>query len=81
MSKEESKRQKAKEDAVLLALQGGMALIRRELEIYGMRVDGSIALVSRSNSYDTLWEDALRILQLSAEKEQLKEMAAHFRQG
>ena len=58
----EEHRQKAKEDAVLLALQNDMALIRRNLEIYGMKKDGSTEFISRSINYDVLWEDALRAL-------------------
>jgi hypothetical protein len=58
----EEHRQKAKEDAVLLALQNGMALIRRNLEIYGMKKDGSTEFISTSINYDVLWEDALRAL-------------------
>lgn len=58
----EEERQRAKENAVLLALQNDMALIRRDLEIYGMKKDGSTEFISRSTNYDTLWEDALRAL-------------------
>lgn len=58
----EEQRQKAKEDAVLLALQNDMALIRRDLEIYGMKKDGSTILISKSEDYDHLWEDALTAL-------------------
>jgi hypothetical protein len=56
------KRQQVKEEAVLLALQNGMALIRRDLEIYGMKKDGFTEFISKSVDYDTLWEDALRVL-------------------
>lgn len=58
----EEQRQKAKEEAVLLALQNDIALIRRDLEIYGMRKDGSTEFISLSTNYDALWEDALRAL-------------------
>jgi hypothetical protein len=37
----EQARQEAKEQAVLLALQNNMALIRRSLEIHGMKMDGT----------------------------------------
>lgn len=58
----EEQRQKAKEEAVLLALQNDRALVRRDLEIYGMKKDGSTEFISKSTDYDTLWEDALRSL-------------------
>ncbi len=54
----EEQRQKAKEEAVLLALQNDMALIRRDLEIYGMKKDGSTEFISKSPDYNALWEDA-----------------------
>ena len=55
-------RQEAKEKAVLLALQKGMALIRRGLEIHGMKKGGSTVLISKSKDYDSLWSDALDAL-------------------
>ena len=55
----EEQRQKAKEDAVLLALQNDMALIRRDLKIYGLKKDGSTIFISKSKDYDNLWADAL----------------------
>ena len=64
----EKERQSAKEKAVLLALQNGMALIRRNLEIHGMKVDGSTELISRSNDYDGLWNDALNSLKKKLNK-------------
>ncbi|OHB25123.1 MAG: hypothetical protein A2542_02145 [Parcubacteria group bacterium RIFOXYD2_FULL_52_8] len=59
----EAHRQGAKEEAVLLALQHDMALIRRDLEIHGMKKDGSTLYISTSTDYDLLWDDALRALQ------------------
>lgn len=59
MENNEEKRQNDKEQAVLLALKKDMALIRRGLEIYGMKKDGSLAFISKSESYDNLWSDAL----------------------
>ncbi len=61
MSEEE--RQSAKEKAVLLALQKNMALIRRDLEIHGMKKDGSTIFISKSENYDSLWRDALNALE------------------
>lgn len=55
----EEKRQKIKEEAVLLALQNDMALIRRGLEIWAMKKNGMMEFVSRSIDYDNLWVDAL----------------------
>jgi len=61
MTKEKD-RQSAKEAAVLLALQNDMALIRRDLKIYGMKKNGSTVFISESKDYDTLWQDALEAL-------------------
>jgi hypothetical protein len=55
-------RQDEKESAILIALRNGMALMRRDLEIHGMKVDGSTIFLSRSVNYDLLWGDALRTL-------------------
>ena len=55
----EESRQKAKEAAVLLALQNDMALIRRNLAVWGIKKDGSTEFVSESDDYENLWEDAL----------------------
>jgi len=64
--KEEKDRQKDKEKAVVLALQNGMALIRRDLEIYGMKADGSTILLSKSKDYGSLWGDVLNKLKNQA---------------
>ncbi len=58
----EIEKQKAKEEAVLLALQKDMALIRRDLEVWGMKKDGTTMLISKSESYENLWKDALESL-------------------
>ena len=58
----EKQRQTAKEEAVLLALQHDMALIRRDLEIHGLKKDGSTIFISKSKDYDFLWQDALSAL-------------------
>jgi hypothetical protein len=58
----EASRQSAKEAAVLLALKNGLALIRRDLEIHGMKTNGSTVLICKSKSYDDLWSDALKAL-------------------
>jgi len=58
----EEDKQSAKEKAVLLALNKDMALIRRELEIHGMKKDGSTVFISKSTDYDSLWQDSLEAL-------------------
>jgi len=64
----EESRQDAKEKAVLFALQKDMALIRRDLEVWGMKKDGSTVLLSRSTDYDRLWGDVLHVLEEKNEK-------------
>ena len=59
---DEEKRQSIKEKAVLIALQHDMALIRRELKIYGMKKDGQTIFISESKDYQKLWQDAFRTL-------------------
>lgn len=56
-------RQNSKEEAVLLALRNDMALIRRDLEVWGLRKDGTSEFISKSDDYDLLWQDALASLQ------------------
>ena len=58
----EENRQNQKEEAVLAALKMDMALIRRGLEIWGMKKDSSTIFISKSSDYDHLWEDALAAL-------------------
>ena len=58
----EEERQSTKEEAVLLALQQNMALIRRDPDVYGMKKDGSVVFISKSEHYDDLWGDALQAL-------------------
>lgn len=60
----EEQRQKSKEEAVLIALQNDMALIRRDLEIYGMKKDGTTEFVSKSEDYNMLWDNALEALRI-----------------
>lgn len=59
----EIEKQKTKEEAVLRALQKDMALIRRDLEVWGMKKDGSTVLISKSQNYENLWKDALQALE------------------
>lgn len=58
----EATKQRAKERAVLLALRKGRGLIRRGLEIWGLKVDGSEIRVVKSSSYEELWQNAVKIL-------------------
>lgn len=58
----EEKRQEDKEKAILLALQKDMALLRRELKVYGMKKDGSTVFISESKDYESLWTDTLKAL-------------------
>ena len=58
----EKEKQEVKEEAILLALQKDMALLRRDLEVYGMKKDGSLKLISKSKSYDKIWYEALEAL-------------------
>jgi len=60
MNKEQ--RQKAKEEAILLALQNDIALIRKDLEIWGMKKDGTAEFLSKSKDHDMLWSDVLNVL-------------------
>lgn len=55
-------RQKAKEKAVYIALKNNMGLIRRGKRVYGICKDGSLKFVSESDTYETLWQDALDVL-------------------
>jgi hypothetical protein len=59
----EKERQTAKEKAVLIALRKGMALIRRGLEVHGMKTDGTTVLISKNKNYNSLWYDALKALE------------------
>lgn len=43
----------------MLALQKDIALIRKDLEIWGMKKDGTQIFISRSESYERLWQKAL----------------------
>ena len=39
-----------------------MVLIRRDLEIHGMKKDGTTIFISKSEEYDDLWGDAQQAL-------------------
>ena len=46
------------EEAVRLAIQNGVALMRRDLNVYIVQVDGHETLLVSSQTYDSLWNDA-----------------------
>src|SRR3990167_6416873 len=56
----EQQRQLAKEEAVKKGIQRGMALMREDLKMYGMKADGVKVFISESKDYDSLWDDALK---------------------
>ncbi len=58
----EEERQQAKEQAALRALHQGLTLIRRDLEVWGLKTDGTAQCISKSAAYDSLWQDALHAL-------------------
>ena len=74
----EADRQNDKEIAIQLALSEGMALIRRGLEIHGMRADGSTVYVCTGRDYDSLWSDALSALRKRAPGSSNKLMSVCF---
>ena len=39
-----------------------MALIRRNLEVWGLKKDGSEIRISSSTNYENLWGDALGVM-------------------
>lgn len=49
----EKYRRLSKEEAILLALKENMALVRRELEVYGLKVDGKSEFICKGKNYDT----------------------------
>ena len=55
----QQRRQSDKEKAAVMALKKGMTLVRRDLSIVGLKPDGSETLVSKSDSIETVWTDAL----------------------
>jgi hypothetical protein len=56
-------RQKAKEEAIQLALQiGCYALSRDGLDMYAIDAEGNKLFITTGKNYDTLWHDALAAL-------------------
>tara|TARA_Y100000310_G_C20213078_1_gene592245 strand:- start:371 stop:571 length:201 start_codon:yes stop_codon:yes gene_type:complete len=58
----EKKIQITKEQAVFLALQNDLALIRRGLEIHGMKKNGETIFISKSKNHQLLWQKSLHAL-------------------
>src|SRR3989344_4576364 len=66
---DEQKRQSEKEEAIKEGIERGMALIRENLKIYGMKADGEKTLICEAKDYDSLWEEALNNIKLMAKTE------------
>ncbi|MEX0934447.1 MAG: ribonuclease HI family protein [Candidatus Saccharimonadales bacterium] len=54
------------EQVSLEALQQGIAVIKKNNDVYGLHIDGSKELISSSDSPDYVWEDALNALKKRA---------------
>ncbi len=51
-----------KEVAILLAIKNGMALFDKDLEVYGIKPDGSTMLISKSETQEAIWYDAMKAI-------------------
>ncbi len=51
-----------KEQATVLAIKNNMALFDRGLEVYALKNDGSIMLLSKSENEEEVWDTALKTL-------------------
>lgn len=60
---EEPNRQISKEKAVRMGIERGMALMRDDLKMYGMTIEGEKKFISESKDYDSLWADAIEALE------------------
>ena len=60
---EEQKRQIEKEKAIKLGIELGMALMRDDLKMYGMRADGSKEFICEAKDYDSLWKETVEIIE------------------
>lgn len=63
----ENKEQTAKEKAAKIALKHGMTLVTRDLTVWGLLSDGTEKVISKSETYETRWQDALKKLDEEAE--------------
>lgn len=62
---DEKQRQLVKEEAIKKGIQRGVALMREDLKMYGMKADGTKIFVCESKDYDSLWGDTLENIELS----------------
>jgi ribonuclease HI len=53
-------RQEQKEEATKIAIKNSLGLFRRELTVFSVDANGLITQLSRSDSFDNVWLDALR---------------------
>ena len=60
---DEPQRQIAKEKAVKLGIEKGMALMREDLKMYGMRADGEKELICEGSDYELLWDETVKALE------------------
>lgn len=58
----ESDEQFFKEQAIVLAIKNNLALFDRGTEVYAIRPDGYIMLLSKSEETSNVWDQALRTL-------------------
>ena len=65
----EENRQLVKEEAIKKGIERGMALMREDLKMYGMRSNGIKTFICESKDYDSLWEDALKNIELIQSEE------------
>ena len=77
----EQQRQRAKEKAIVLALQGRapMALSRDGLRMYGIASSGKKKLITRGSDYNTLWHDTATAIK--ADKSKVKDHYRRTRRG
>jgi len=66
---DEQKRQLVKEEAIKEGIERGMALMREDLKMYGMKGDGEKTLICEAKDYDSLWEETLENINLMTKTE------------
>lgn len=69
-----------KESATKLAIARGMALIRRELAVIGIKPSGEEIEISSSDSRDDVWPDALSALETPITKLSVDEYTTQYEQ-
>lgn len=57
---DEQKRQLAKEEAIKKGIERGVALMREDIKMYGMKAGGEKIFICEAKDYDSLWEEALK---------------------